>query len=110
MTPFVIIRVQDRARDQASTLYIRIEMHCRYSFMSKWITTLNSHNRSESFLPRRSQPERVPPAASGGGCGGPDPGPPGLSPNLRASLPPPPPRPPGASAAAPEMRPSRGRP
>lgn len=66
--------------------------------------------RSESFLPCRAQPERVPPAASGGGCGGPSPGPPGLSPNLRASLPPPPPRPLGAVAAVPEMRPSRGRP
>lgn len=66
--------------------------------------------RSESFLPRRAQSERVPPAASGGGCGGLSPGPPGLSLNLRASLPPPPPRPPGAAAVVPEMRPSRGRP
>ncbi|XP_060019809.1 arp2/3 complex-activating protein rickA-like [Lagenorhynchus albirostris] len=79
----------------------------RFQSESLWRLALA---RSESFLPRRAQPEGVPPAASGGGCGGPSPGPPGLSPNLRAGLPPPPPRQPGASAASPEMRPSRGRP
>nr|XP_012318192.1 uncharacterized protein LOC105724298 [Aotus nancymaae] len=49
----------------------------RFQSESLWRPALA---RSESFLPRRAQLELAPSAVIGGGCGGPSPGPPGLSP------------------------------